>query len=106
MLVWFKGIPPLIGIVDKGAYMGLNFPNASRNYNPVLQGITFWASDRALEITFELDHSALALINASAQTEQEYLQAFDHNRKLIEAAALRAYKLDAASFHILTKDSF
>ena len=86
--------------------MGLNFPNASRSYNPVLQSITFWASDRALEITFELDHSALALINASAQTEQEYLQSFDHNRKLIEAAALRAYKLDAASFHILTKDSF
>jgi len=86
--------------------MSLNFPNASRSYNPVHQSITFWASDRALEITFELDHSALALINASSQTEQEYLQSFDANRKLIEAAALRAYKLDAASFHILTKDSF
>jgi hypothetical protein len=86
--------------------MGLNFPNASRSFNPDRQSVTFWASDRALEFTFELDHSALSLINAKAQSEQEYLQSFDDNRKLIEAAALRAYKLDAASFRILTKDSF
>jgi len=86
--------------------MSLNFPNASRSYNPVHQSITFWASDRALEITFELDQSALNKLNGKAQTEEECLKVFDDNRKLIEEAAERAYKKDTVSFHILTKDSF
>jgi len=86
--------------------MSLNFPNSSRSFNPVRRSITFWASDRALEITFELDHSALNKLNGKAQTEEEYLQAFDANRKLIEEAAGRAYKKDTVNFRILTKNSF
>jgi len=86
--------------------MSLSFPNASRSFNPDRQSIQFWASDRTLEISFELDHSALTLMNAEAKSEAEYLMTFDSHRALIEAAALKAYQLDAGSFHMLDKSSF
>ena len=90
----------------RGVAVSLNLPNTSRSYNPAHRSITFWASDRALEVTFEVDNSALAMMNPNARTEEDFLEAFDNNRKRIEDAAERAYKMNTLSFHILTKDSF
>ena len=86
--------------------MSLAFPNPGRSYNPDRQSITFWASDRTLEVTFEIDHSALAMIDCNSKTEDEYLSTFDYHRPLIEAAAIRTYKAHPDFFYILNKDSF
>ncbi len=39
--------------------MSLRFPNNSRNYNAAKNTVTFWGSDRALELTFVVDRMVL-----------------------------------------------
>ena len=82
----------------------MNFPNRSRSFNPERMSITFWGSDRTLEVTFEVDQSVFMLIDSEATTEDDYLHVFDANRQLIEAAAVRAYEANTDTFYILNKD--
>lgn len=72
--------------------MPLNFPNASRSYEPRKQCVSFWGYDSTMEIAFEVDDEALhALCPTAERNESSLLGAFDVNRDRIEKAAIKAY---------------
>lgn len=86
--------------------MSLHYPNASRSFDPDKRHITFWGSDRALELTFVIDDSALQKIGGTLSTEADFLATFDANRSLIEAAGAKAYERDNQHFHVLSASDF
>ena len=72
--------------------MTLNFPNASRSYDPTERFIRFWGHDGALEVSFFVDESALRRIApASSYDEAAALKIFDANRERIFKAARSVY---------------
>lgn len=86
--------------------MSIHYPNPSRSFDPDKRHITFWGSDRALELTFVIDDTALEKLAGTLTTEPEFLAAFDANRSLIEAAGTKAYERDSQHFHILSASNF
>jgi Protein of unknown function (DUF1488) len=68
--------------------MTLNFPNASRHYNPTQRCVCFWGHDSAFEISFHLDEEALCKISPFVdRNEASLLHVFDVNRLRIQESA-------------------
>jgi hypothetical protein len=86
--------------------MCLHFPNNSRNYNAAKNTVTFWGSDRALELTFVVDRMVLIKMAGEISNEAGFLAAFDTHREAIEKAGARAYSRDNKLFQYISVDNF
>jgi len=70
----------------------LNFPNQSRFFDPTRRAVRFWGYDSAMEWSFFVSEDALKRIQPDiVRDEAGLLKAFDSNRPLIYAAALKAF---------------
>lgn len=71
----------------------LNFPNQSRVFDPTRRAVRFWGYDSAMEWSFFVGEDALKRIQPDMPRDVPgFLKAFDSNRTLIYAAAIKAYK--------------
>jgi hypothetical protein len=71
----------------------LNFPNASRSYDPSRHCVRFWGHDGALEVSFSVSEGALLQLAPRAPIgEMSMLESFDKNRERILAAAHKVYQ--------------
>jgi hypothetical protein len=87
--------------------MPLNFPNASRDYDPRRRCVCFWGHDSAFEIAFYLDADALHRISPQAdRDEASLLEVFDLNRARIEQVAAVAYSRRRRRDHRLSASDF
>ncbi|MGZ9187210.1 DUF1488 domain-containing protein [Methylocystis rosea] len=72
--------------------MALTFPNQSRFYDTTRRAIRFWGYDSAMEASFFVGEDALIRIQPDSRFDQAgFLRAFDLNRDLIHAAAIKGY---------------
>jgi hypothetical protein len=71
----------------------LNFPNASRIFDPTRRAVRFWGYDSAMEWSFFVTEEALRRLQPKAQRDEaSLLLSFDSNLTAIYAAATKAYK--------------
>ena len=72
--------------------MALSFPNRSRFYDATRRAVRFWGHDGALEMSFFVAADLLKRLQPNVQfNETSLLAAFDLNRDLVEAAAIKVY---------------
>lgn len=72
--------------------MTLSFPNQSRFYDATRRAVRFWGHDSAMEASFFVNADALKRIKPDTPLdEMGLLGAFDANRKLIYATAVKVY---------------
>ncbi len=70
----------------------LNFPNQSRVFDPTRRAVRFWGYDGAMEWSFFVTEDALRRLQPELRRDEtSLLDAFDSNRTLIYAAAMKAY---------------
>ena len=87
--------------------MGLSFPNRSRFYDATRRAVRFWGHDSAMEWSFFVTEDALRRLQPNVPRDQAgLLLAFDANRPLIYAAAMKAYKRDRKASYELTAADF
>jgi hypothetical protein len=89
--------------------MSLNFPNSIRRYEPGRGCVSFWGSESALEVMFQIELDVLRTLSPDIVdgSEVSFLVAFDLNRSAILQAARSAYlkkrghylRLSATNFH-------
>lgn len=83
--------------------MGLNFPNPVRLFDAGRGCISFWGSDAALEIAFQIDFDALRKLSPGlGPGEAEALRVFDQHRDAILTSATTAYGRNRSSYQRLT----
>ena len=72
--------------------MALSFPNRSRFYDATRRAVRFWGYDGAMEMSFFVAEDLLKRLQPNTQfNETSLLAAFDLNRDLVEAAAIKVY---------------
>lgn len=72
--------------------MVLHFPNQSRSFDATRRAVRFWGHDDAMEGSFFVGEDALKKIQPDMQRDEAgFLSAFDHNRELIYATAVKVY---------------
>src|SRR5215813_1374558 len=72
--------------------MTLSFPNRSRAYDATRRAVRFWGNDSAMEASFFVTEDALKRVHPDIQFDEAgLLRAFDANRDLIYAAAVKVY---------------
>ena len=88
--------------------MVLTFPNPSRSYDADKNRVSFWAYDRAIEVTFFVEKEALQkLWPEILNVEADFLQAFDKFRQRIHDVASQIYAhapQSAYAFSLAAKD--
>ena len=73
--------------------MALSFPNQSRSFDSTRHAVRFWGHDSAMETSFFVHDDALKKINPDMSLDEAgFLSAFDANRKLIYAIAVKVYE--------------
>jgi hypothetical protein len=84
----------------------LNFPNPSRVFDRTRRAVHFWGHDSAMEWSFFIGEDALKRVQPDMRLDEAgFLRAFDFNRALIQAAAMKAYKRDRkGSYELAAKD--
>lgn len=83
--------------------MALNFPNPVRSFDAGRSCVSFWGSDAALEIAFQIEIGALRqLSSGTGDSEAQMLATFDTHRDEILRAATTAYGRRKASYHRIT----
>jgi len=76
----------------RGARVALSFPNRSRFYDATRRAVRFWGYDGAMEMSFFVAADLLKRLQPNTQfNETSLLAAFDLNRDLVEAAAIKVY---------------
>ena len=74
----------------------LHFPNQSRVFDRTRRAVHFWGHDSAMEWSFFVGEDALKRLQPDMlPNEVGLLKAFDFNRALIQAAAMKAYKRES-----------
>ena len=72
--------------------MSLKFPNDSRFYDATRRAVRFWGYDSAMENSFFVTEEALKHVQPDLRFDEAgLLGAFDSNRALIYAIALKVY---------------
>jgi Protein of unknown function (DUF1488) len=72
--------------------VALSFPNHSRSYDATRRAIRFWGHDSAMEASFFVTEEALKRVQPDMRLDEiGLLRAFDANRELIHATAVRVY---------------
>ena len=86
--------------------MTLSFPNQSRCYDSTRQAVRFWGHDRAMEATFFMTADALRRIQPGVPPgAAAHLSAFDSNRDLIYATAVKVYtRSNRGSYDLVASD--
>jgi hypothetical protein len=86
--------------------MVLRFPNQSRSFDATRRAVRFWGHDGAMEGSFFVGENSLKKIQPDMQPNEDgFLSAFDRNRELIYAAALRVYgRYYKGSYDLLPAD--
>lgn len=83
--------------------MPLNFPNASRSFDPTRDRVRFWGYDQSMEVAFFVEAAALADSDGPcAPTEADLLIQFDSMVERIHKAARIAYARRQQSAYVLT----
>ena len=73
--------------------MTLSFPNRSRSYDAEAHRVRFWGYDRAFEVPFFVDETALFKLRPQTERiEAAILAAFDATRERIIEVAARMYQ--------------
>ena len=73
--------------------MALGFPNQSRSYDATRRAVRFWGHDSAMEASFFVSEDALKRIQPDMRFDEAgLLDAFDLNRELIYATAVKVYR--------------
>ena len=76
----------------EGELMALRFPNESRSYDTSRRAVRFWGHDSAMEASFFVSEEALKRVQPDIRfDEAALLGAFDANRDLIYATAVKVY---------------
>jgi Protein of unknown function (DUF1488) len=92
---------------DKGGEDAvLHFPNQSRVFDQTRRAIHFWGHDSAMEWSFFIGEDALKRVQPDIRGDEAgLLNAFDSNRALIYAAAVKAYNRERkASYELAARD--
>jgi Protein of unknown function (DUF1488) len=85
----------------------LNFPNQSRVFDPTRRAVRFWGHDSAMEWSFFVTEDALKRLQPNVpHDEAGFLRAFDANRGLIYAAAMKAFKRNRKGSYELAATDF
>lgn len=85
----------------------INFPNQSRVFDSTRRAVLFWGHDSAMEWSFFVTEDALGRLQPNVlRDEAGLLLAFDANRALIYAAAMKAYKSNRKASYELTATDF
>jgi len=86
--------------------MALNFPNESRSYDETRRAVRFWRYDSAMERSFSVTEDALKRVQPDMRLDQAgVLSAFDSNRELICATAVKVYARGRrGSYELVTND--
>ena len=86
--------------------MALNFPNESRSYDETRRAVRFWGYDSAMERSFFVTEDALKRVQPDMRFDQAgVLSAFDSNRELICATAVKVYARGRrGSYELVTND--
>jgi hypothetical protein len=85
----------------------ISFPNQSRVFDPTRRAVRFWGHDSAMEWSFFVTEDALKRLQPNVlRDEAGLLLAFDVNRALIYAAAMRAYKRERKASYELAAEDF
>jgi hypothetical protein len=72
--------------------MALSFPNQSRSYDATRCAVRFWGHDSAMEASFFVTDDALKQLKPDVRFDEAgLLSAFDLNRNLIYATAVKVY---------------
>jgi Protein of unknown function (DUF1488) len=84
----------------------LHFPNQSRVFDRTRRAIHFWGHDSAMEWSFFIGEDALKRMQPDKQLDEAgFYRAFDFNRALTQAAAMKAYKRERkGSYELAAKD--
>jgi Protein of unknown function (DUF1488) len=91
----------------KGEAMALRFPNESRSYDTTRRAVRFWGYDSAMESSFFVTDDALKQIQPDMKFDQAgALQAFDVNRPLIYATAVKVYARGRKGSYDLVSNDF
>jgi hypothetical protein len=87
--------------------MTLRFPNQSRSYDLTRRAVRFWGHDSAMETSFFVNEDALKRIQPEMRFDEVgLLSAFDLNRKLICATAVKVYGRGHKGSYDLLPDDF
>ena len=85
----------------------ISFPNQSRVFDPTRRAVRFWGHDNAMEWSFFVTEDALKRLQPNVpRDEAGLLLAFDANRALIYAAAMKAFKRDRRASYELAATVF
>ena len=86
--------------------MALSFPNQTRWYDATRRAVRFWGHDSAIETLFFVTEEALRRIQPDMNFDEAgALGAFDSNRDLIYAAAVKIYsRTRKSSYDIVGTD--
>jgi len=72
--------------------MALKFPNGSRSYDSTRRAVRFWGYDSVQECPFLMTEEAFKRLRPNARSDEAgLLSAFDANRDLIYATAVKVY---------------
>lgn len=84
----------------------LAFPNQSRAFDATRRAVRFWGHDSAMEWSFFVGEDVLKRMKPDMERDEAaFLNAFDCNRALIYAAAIKAYKRDRkGSYELIVTD--
>jgi hypothetical protein len=84
----------------------LNFPNASRSYDPTRRCIRFWGHDGAIEVSFFMEEAALmGIARGEPHGESSLLESFDENRERILLTARKVYdRRRKGSYELIASD--
>jgi hypothetical protein len=73
--------------------MALHFPNQARSFDATRRAVRFWGHDGALEGMFFVLEDSLKKIQPNMRCDEAgLLSAFDRNRELIYATAVKVYR--------------
>jgi Protein of unknown function (DUF1488) len=85
----------------------INFPNQSRVFDPTRRAVRFWGHDSAMEWSFFVTEDALERLQPNVpRDETGLLDAFDANRAVIYAAAIKAYTRNRKGSYELAATDF
>jgi hypothetical protein len=87
--------------------MALIFPNESRSYDATRRAVRFWGHDSAMEVSFFVTEDALKRISPGMPFDEAgLLGAFDENRDLIYATAIKVYARGRRGSYDLVSSDF
>lgn len=85
----------------------LSFPNPSRVFDSTRRAIRFWGHDSAMEWSFFVTEDALKRLQPKIMcNEANLLLAFDAHRRVIYAAAIKAFKRERKGSYELVATDF